>query len=171
MEAVMKKRKFMGKLGRWATASIALLVSGLVGCRDSASSNPPFAPSPLPQARPLPNPEPTTIQLAVFTDPATGFSSADIYDVDDDVIRVSTGNELIWADGRSFPEFIASGNFIAYHHRNDHVFQIRFGTKSGERRAYVTWPDDRLVGAATILDLWIDGRGDLKVAETNVALR
>ena len=62
-----------------------------------------------------------------------------------------------------------TGNLIAYHHKTEWFFQVRFGTKDGERRAYLTWPDDRLNGfVPTILDLWVDERGDLKIAETSV---
>lgn len=169
----MTRRKVIKKLSGLATTTIALFViQGLAGCRNNvASSNLPFAPSPLPQAVPALDPQPTTIQLAVFTDPATGFSTTDIYDVDDEVIRVNTAHELIWADGTRFSEFIALGNFIDYHHPTDHFFQIRFGTRDGAPRAYVTWPDARLMGDATILNLWVDERGDLKVAETNVIVR
>jgi hypothetical protein len=79
-------------------------------------------------------------------------------------------DELIWvANDTRFPEFIVDGNFIAYHHKADKFMQVCFGTKDGERRAYLTWPNDRLNGfAPTILDLWVDERGDLKIAETSV---
>jgi hypothetical protein len=141
-----------------------------IGCGGSGFSAIPSAPSTVLQPMPSPAPLPGPSQLAVFTDPATGFSTSDMYDVQEQVIRVNTANELIWtADGTRFPEFIAAGNFIAYHHITDRFFQIRFGTKDGERWAYVTWPDEQLRGApATILDVWVDGRGDLKVAASDV---
>jgi hypothetical protein len=41
---------------------------------------------------------------------------------------------------------------------------VRFGTRDSQRRAYLSWPDDR----RTIVDLWVDERGDLKIAETSV---
>lgn len=150
---------------------ILLVVSpALNGCGGAGFSAIPLAPSTVLQPMASPGPPPGPSQLAVFTDPATGFSTADVHDVQDEVVRVNTANELIWtADGTRFPEFIAAGNFIAYHHITDRFFQIRFGTKDGERRAYLTWPDDQLRGApATILDVWVDGRGDLKVAASDV---
>ena len=156
-----------------AAAILSIVVNGLVGCNDpSHAALTPLAPSSVPLATPPPLPLPTLDGLAIFTDSATGFSTTDIHDVDGEVIRVNTANELIWmANGMRFSEFIAAaGNAIGYHHANDTYFQIRFGTKAGERRAYVTWPDRRLQGTATILDLWVDARGDLKVGETSVAV-
>jgi hypothetical protein len=84
--------------------------------------------------------------------------------------QFDTAGELIWtADGARFPEYLVDGNFIAYHHAADRFFEIRFGTRGGERAAYLTWTDDRLRGAAaTILDLCVDGRGDLVIAESDV---
>ena len=151
---------------------IVLFGQVLVGCGGSDFALPPLAPTAVLQPAPSPAPQPIPTRWAVFTDPATGFSTSDVHDVQDDVIRVNTANELVWtADGTRFPEFIAAGNFIAYHHATDRFFQIRFGTKAGERRAYVTWPDDRLGEAAvTLLDVWVDGRGDLKVTETDVGV-
>ena len=161
---------------RMSTLLVLLVVTQTVsGCDDRGSLSMPLAPSSVVQSTqptPTPAPPPAPTQLAVFTDVATGFSTSDVRDVHEEVIQVNTANELIWtADGTRFPEFIAAGNFIAYHHATDNFFQIRFAIKDGERRAYVTWPDDRLRGApATILDLWVDGHGDLKVAETNVTV-
>lgn len=142
---------------------LLVLAQGLAGCDGSGSSSAPSAPSPVPQ----PNP----IQLVLFTDPASGFSTSDVRDVQEQIVHFNTADELIWtADRTRFPEFIVvDGNAIAYHHRTDKFFQVRFGTKDGELQAYLTWPDDRLHGAAaTILDLWVDERRDLIIAETRV---
>ena len=89
---------------------------------------------------------------------------------------IGTGTDVdsstIWtADGTHFPEFIVDGTLIAYHHKADTLFQVRFGTVAGERRAYLTWTDDRLHGAAaTVLDVSVDGRGDLVAIETSLRL-
>jgi hypothetical protein len=105
------------------------------------------------------------VELAVFTDSGTGFSTSDVYDVHDQIVRFNTADELIWsATDARFAEFIAEGTFIAYHHKGEHFFQVRFGTRNGTRLAYLSWPDDR----RTIVDLWVDERGDLKMAETTV---
>jgi hypothetical protein len=166
---------------RMSTLLVLLVVAQtLSDCDDRGPLPVPLAPSTVLQPTPSPPPQPPPtpalppgpIQLAIFTDPATRFSTSDVHDVHEEVICVNTANELIWvADGTRFQGFIPEGNFIAYHHVTEHFFQIRFGTNDGQRRAYVTWPDDRLRGApATILDLWVDGHGDLKVAETNVTV-
>ena len=149
--------------------AIALaLASALAGCGSDSSSTP-LAPSVVPQVAPSPIPQPTPIQLAVFTDPGSGSATSDVHDVQGQVVRFNTADELIWmADDIRFQEFIVDGNFIGYHHKGDKVFQVRFGTKDGERRAYLTRPDDQLHGAAaTILDLSIDARGDLIIVETS----
>jgi hypothetical protein len=76
------------------------------------------------------------VQLAVFMDPASSFSTSDVRDVQDQIVRFdTTTGSMIWvADGRTFVGFPVSGNFI----RADKAFQVRFGTKQGERRAYFT---------------------------------
>ena len=52
--------------------------------------------------------------LAVFRDPASAFSTIDVRDVQDQIVRFDTvANSLIWAaDGRSFPGYPVDGNFI-----------------------------------------------------------
>jgi hypothetical protein len=105
-----------------------LLISTIAGCGSSAS--PPTTPSP------TPTPTPGPVQLAVFMDPSSSFSTSDVRDVQEQIVRFDvSSNSLIWAaDGRSFPGYPVSGNFI----RADKGFQVRFGTKDGERRAYFT---------------------------------
>lgn len=72
--------------------------------------------------------------------------TSDVRDVDNQIVRFdAASSSLIWAaDGRMFPGYPASGNFIA----SDRRFQIRFGTKDGERRAYFTE-----TSTATICDI------------------
>lgn len=146
------------------SAGIVLLMLVVAGCAGSESLSP-SAPSPLVQITPTPAPQPRPVELAVFTDARMEVSASDVYDVQGQIVRFNTADELVWvASDARFPEFIVDGNFVAYHHKNDKFFQVRFGTKDGERRAYLSWPDDRL----TIVDLWVDERGDLKIAETSV---
>jgi hypothetical protein len=69
----------------------------------------------------------------------------------------TANNALIWvADGRSFSGYPVSGNFIASN------FQVRFGTKDGERRAYFTE-----TGPETICDINVVN-GQLVILPTNV---
>lgn len=62
------------------------LAQGLTGCGGAGSSSAPSAPSSVPQ----PVPQPTPIQLAVFTDPASGFSTSDVRDVQEQIVRFNT---------------------------------------------------------------------------------
>lgn len=110
---------------------LAILTQGLMACGGSGSSGTtttapttPTTPAPLP------------VQLATFTDPASGFSTTEVRDVQDQLVRFDTANNaLIWvADGRSFSGYPVSGNFM----RADKSFQVRFGVKDGERHAYFT---------------------------------
>jgi hypothetical protein len=136
---------------RKSTAIMLLvLAQALIGCGGSEPA--PTAPTP-------PTPAPAQIQLAVFSDPASSFSTSDVRDAGDQIVRFdTTGNSLIWADGRSFPGFPVSGNLL----RADRFFQVRFGTKDGERRAYFTE-----AGATTLCDIEIVG-GQLLITATNV---
>ena len=92
-------------------------------------------------------------------DPSSTFSTSDVRDVQDHIVRFNTaGNSLIWAaDGRSFAGYPVDGNFI----RSDRFFQVRFGTKDGQRRAYFTE-----TVAETICDIEIVN-GQLILSATN----
>ena len=71
----------------------------------------------------------------------------------------TVANSLIWAaDGQSFPGYPVDGNFI----RSDRAFQVLFGTKDGERRAYFTE-----TARETICDIEVTG-GRLVISPTNV---
>jgi hypothetical protein len=163
-------------MAQWrnAVTIVVCLVSvvGLAGCGPEPVWSP-SAPSPDPNTPSLPAAPvtPRAFQLATFTD--SGFSTSDVLDVHGEVLQFNLGaDELIWtANGARFSEFIVEGNHIGYHHKNDWIFQVRFGTRDGEWRAFITRPDSALHGAApTILDLWVDERGDLKIVETGVAV-
>lgn len=144
---------------------VLIFASGMAGCEAAGPLSPTLSPSPIPQTPPPPVPLPVRrVELAVFTDSATGFSTSDVYDVHEEIVRFNTADELIWiANDARFPEFIVDGMFISYHHKADHFLQVRFGTRDGKRQAYLSWPGDR----RTIADLWVDER-DLKIAETTV---
>jgi hypothetical protein len=136
------------------TVAILMVVGGLAGCGGSDSA--PTTPS-------TPTlPPPTPVQLAVFTDPASNFSTSDVRDAQEQIVRFDmTSNSLIWAaDGRSFSGYPVSGLFI----RPDRSFQVRFGTKDGQRRAYFTE-----TVATTICDIKIVG-GQLVISPTNVTV-
>ncbi len=113
-------------------------------------SGTPSAPAP-PPAPPAP--------LVTFMDSATGFSTTDIRDVQDQIVRFDTAGMLVWAaDGSRFPGYPVSGNFIT----GAGTFQVRFGMSGGERRAYFTE-----TATATICDIEVSG-GRLSISPTNV---
>ncbi len=138
---------------RKSTAILFLVLTlGIAGCGGSGSVT---TPPPPPPAQP-----PAPVQLVVFRDPDSSFTTSDIRDVQDQIVRFDmTSNSLIWAaDGRSFQGYPVSGNFL----RADRAFQVRFGTKDGERRAYFTE-----TVATTICDIEIVG-GQLVISPTSV---
>lgn len=113
-----------------------LLALALAGCGDSVSTSS-TTPPPPPAAG---------ATLAVFTDAETGFQTTDVRDVDNEIVRfdVSDGT-LIWTpENLLFDGWRVQGSFLD----EDRLFQVRFGTVSGERRAYFTES-----GRGTICDL------------------
>lgn len=137
------------------TTSQAILLLTLdltaAGCGGSAPTTTGPSPSPTPQ-----------VNLAVFHDPASTFTTSDVRDVQEQIVRFDTAsNSLIWAaDGRSFPGYPVEGNFI----RSDRAFQIRFGTKNGDQRAYFTE-----TATGTICDIEVTG-GQLVLTSTTVTV-
>jgi len=131
-----------------------VLTPGMAGCGGSGSA-PTTPTTPTTPAQP-----PGPVQLVVFRDPDSTFSTSDVRDLQDQIVRFDmTSNSLIWAaDDRSFQGYPVSGNFM----RADRAFQVRFGTKDGERRAYFTE-----TVATTICDIEIVG-GQLVISPTSV---
>lgn len=146
-KATQAAKKFMVHVP--AVVLFVLAAAG-AGCGESPVT--PSPPTP-PAAQPAP-------VLAVFTDPASGFTTSDVRDVQDQIVRFDTArNALIWAaDGSSFLGYPVSGNSIQAGH-----FQVRFGTKNGERRAYLTE-----TGPATICDVEVYGGLLLSILPTTV---
>jgi Carboxypeptidase regulatory-like domain len=119
---------------------LVMLIQGLTGCSDSRTPTaPPRGPSP-----PTTPPAPT---LKVFTDSA-GFSTSDLRDVQDQIVQFNTANQLIWTAGDTrlqgyrvethpFPN--GAVHFISGAICGEGCdFEVRFGSKDGERRAYLT---------------------------------
>ena len=134
-------------------AVLLTLTAGTIGCGGSGRT------STAPSTSPTPQPE---VRLAIFSDPASNFSTSDVRDVEEQIVRFDTvSNSLIWAaDGRSFPGFPVSDNFI----RQDRHFQVRFGSKDGERRAYFTETE-----TGTICDINVVGN-QLVISPTTVRM-
>ena len=130
------------------TILFVVLSTGAIACGSSGSTSA--------------TPSPSQPQLAVFMDPTSTFSTSDVRDVQEQIIRFDTATgSLIWAaDGRSFSGYPISGLFI----RSDKFFQVRFGTKDGQRRAYFTE-----AARGTICDVEVTG-GQLLITPTDVTV-
>jgi hypothetical protein len=136
---------------RCILAFMTIAAAAACGGSDSTPTTP---------STPTPPPPSGPVQLAVFSDPASSFTTLDVRDVQEQIVRFDVASSsLIWAaDGRSFTGFPVSGNFI----RADRFFQVRFGTKDGERRVYFTE-----TVATTICDIEIVG-GQVIITPTTV---
>lgn len=150
---------------------LLVLAQGLAGCGGSGSS--PSAPSAVPPPAAQPAPPPTSINgLMRFTEQASGFSTSDVRDAQEQIVQFSTSGELIWtADGTRFPGFGFGfpwfpNNYISNLTSCQCEFVVHFGTKDGERRAYLT-ADYGHDNPDTVLDLEIAG-GVLTVGRTDV---
>ena len=105
------------------------LTQPLSGCAS------PTGPSPAPPLAPPP--------VATFTDRGSGFSTKDLRDVDEQIFHFNPRDyELIWAaTGARFPGYTGASASV-YIYSKTVGMEIRFGTKGGERRAYLTWLHD-----------------------------
>jgi hypothetical protein len=119
-----------------------------------------------------PSPVPHAAALAWFSDPDSDFTTTDVRDAQDEMVQFNTAGELVWAaDGSRHPGYIADGRVItAGNICTGCYFYVRFGTRDGTRRAYLTWAapvtEDR---PATLLDVAVIG-GVVVVHDTDVAL-
>ena len=79
----------------------------------------------------------STANLAVFVDPDSNFSTSDVRDVNDEIVRFDpVAKTIIWAaDGTAFDagSWDVNGVLLA-----GGGFTVLFGTKNGERGAYFT---------------------------------
>jgi hypothetical protein len=100
----------------------------------------PLAPTPV---VPAPPPAPVATDLVTFIDPFSGGATSDVRDIDDQIVRFNFAGELIWvADGTRFPGFpIVQRSYIMA----DASYQVRFGIKDGQRRAYFGAHDQDLL--------------------------
>jgi hypothetical protein len=124
----------MSRLSRAARKSSLQLVrtvmlaaaAALAGCGGSD----PAAPTSLTTTT---TPPAAPVQLAVFTEPASGFMTSDVRDVQGQIVRFDTANNaLLWAaDGRSFQGYAVQRPL----HWSRRGVPDRFGTKDGDRRA------------------------------------
>ena len=149
---------------------LGIFMQGLVGCGDSRTPTAP--PRDLPPLSP-----PPLATLRVFTD-STGFSTSDLRDVQDQIVQFNSANELIWtADDTRLQGFrverhdFGNGPFYLVSIPGSTcprtcAFEVRFGTKDGEKRAYLT-VDYIHDNPGTLVDVEIV-RGALVVTQTEV---
>ena len=82
--------------------------------------------------------------LQTFKEPDIGFSTSDLYDAEDEIVQINTAGHLIFpADGIGLPgHAVTGGNSGEIYIRVEALcscwLDVRFGTKGGERRAYLT---------------------------------
>src|SRR4051812_12782715 len=104
------------------------LVQALAGCDGSRSS--------LPSA---PSSGPSLSALVMFREKSSGFSTSELRDAQEQVGQFTPAHELIWtADGTRLPGFRAEGNFTPAETACKCTLVVHFGTRNGERRAYLT---------------------------------
>lgn len=140
------------------TKSILALV--LIAAMPACGSNSPSAPQN--GGGTSTPPAALTPVIVMFTEASTGFSTSDVRDVQDQIVRFDSANSaLVWvASGSSFVGYPVDGHFI----RSDRQFQVRFGVRDGERRAYFTE-----TATGTICDIVVTG-GQLTILPTNVTV-
>jgi hypothetical protein len=149
---------------------------GLTGCEGTSPVSPtPSAPTaPSSPTATLPSTVPASPTLIAFTDPGTGLSTSELRDAQEQVLQINTAGELIWtADGTHLPGYRvdrccypAVSYIVGKICAEGCVFEVRFGTKDGKRRAYLT-ADYGHDNPGTLVDVEVSG-GALVVTRTSV---
>ena len=151
------------------------LTQVLAGCDGAGPSRAPTSPSPLPIEQPVPQPPPAA-KLLSFVEASTGFTTTDLRDAQEQIVQISSANELIWtADGTRLAGYRVT-TLPGSHSPVDFIegkicpecwaFEVRFGTRDGERRAYLT-VDYRHDNPGTLVDVEVTG-GALVVTKTEM---
>jgi hypothetical protein len=150
---------------RISRAMLPVLVAGVMAaCGGSGSPTAPSAAGAAAADAPR--------EFALFVDHESGIATTDVRDVHEQIVRFNTAGELVWtSSGAKFAGFTADGQVVtASPVCADCYFLVRFATRGGQRRAYLTWSGepapDRPI---TILDLDVVGER-LVVADTDVFL-
>jgi len=105
-----------------------------------------------------------TTTLAIFTDPDSAFSTMDVLDIDDQIVRFDTqAKTLVWVeDGSNIDGWQVDGNLLGQGTAG--AFQVRFGIVNGVQHAYFTE-----TGSATICDIEVVG-GILSIFATQTTV-
>ena len=156
---------------RISSTTVPVLVLAFTACLAACGSGP-TAPSPAAATLDTASGNDPGGALMRFTDRDTGVATTDVRDVHEQIVQFTTAGELVWtATGARFPGFLADGAVVtAEHVCAGGYFLVRFSTRDGERRAYLTWSGepapDRPV---TILDVSVVA-GRLVVEDSDVTL-
>ena len=112
----------------------------------------------------------------VFTDRRTGFSTTDLRDAEEQILQFNTINEIVWTpDGSRLPGYqVRNDNYGLSHSYSIEgkicpegcVLVVRFGTRDGHRRAYLT-ADYGHDNPGTLVDVEVAG-GGMVVTRTSV---
>jgi hypothetical protein len=113
--------------------------------------------------------------LWVFREPDSGFSTSDLHDGQGRILQVNTAGHLIFlAEAIGLPSHSVTGGnfgetFIPVEALCSCWLEVRFGTKDGERRAYLTaeYGQGHGVNPGTLVDVGFSG-GTLVVSQTTV---
>ncbi len=127
---------------RQAAMVMVVVVQALTGCDRDGRPHPLAPSSPVPDAAPQPGSAPTLLR---FAEPG-GFSTTELRDAQDDIVQINSAGVLIWtADETRFPGYSVPAVRSLY---SPYItpaeslcgcwLEVRFGTKDGERRAYLT---------------------------------
>jgi hypothetical protein len=122
--------------------------------------------------------------LLVFNEPATGFSTSDLYDAHDRIVQFTKSGDLVWmADGTHLPGFSLRPDSASWPPPTYLIlsptpttdgcegppcvfsFSVRFGARDGVRRAYLTIDYD-LYNPGTLVDVEVVN-GELVVTRTS----
>ena len=105
--------------------------------------------------------------LVMFTDPTTGFSTADVRDAGGEIVQFTPAGELIWTvDGARLSGYRTASRTIPAEPVCGCSLVVRFGTANSERRAYFT-ADYGHDNPGTLVDLDVVG-GVLRVTRTDL---
>lgn len=99
-----------------------------------------------------------------FDDPASDFTTMDVYDVDGDIVHFDRAADtmIVTTQGDAvFAGYPVEGLAIG----PTEFFQVRFGSEAGTPRAYITETE-----AATICDITVTNSGRLRIYPTQVVV-
>ena len=138
----------MSRLTPWF---LVIALGGLAGCGDTGLTT---------DSTPPPPPPAPGDSFAVFIDPNSDFQTVDVRDSENDIVRFDTNeNALLWTQSDLlFDGWFVQGNFMDA----QRLYQVRFGTVNGERRAYFTE-----TGRGTLCELSVTNN-ELFIAPTDL---